>query len=151
MHKLIYNMKIFLFHYLSTFSLFLFPGLDCKFVLLILIAPVRVNFLIVCSFVWGAAAVGVHGDVVAGDQLALVHTVVPPRVLLADGDDHQALLAGDDVLLRGEVDGVPPLALAIVVPLHLGPGVAACHLELTQGTGEVNTLTKVCHQLPLEQ
>ena len=61
----------------------------------------------------------VHGDVVAGDELAVVDAVVSSGVLLIDGDDDQTLLAGDDVLLRGEGDAVPALGLAVVVPLDV--------------------------------
>ena len=88
--------------------------------------------------------VRVHGDVVAGAQLAALHAVVLARVLLGDGDDDEAALAGDHVLLGGELLGVA--ALAVVVPLHLLPGG-----DLAQAAGQVHALPEVGHQLPLEQ
>jgi len=79
-----------------------------------------------------------------------VDAVVATGVLLLDGDDDQTLLAGDDVLLGAEVHSVPPLGLAIVVPLNIA-GPAGGHLRLTQRTRQVDTLAKVCHQLSLEE
>ena len=90
--------------------------------------------------------VRVHGDVVAGAQLAALHAVVPAGVLLGDGDDDEAALAGDHVLLGGELHGVATLGLAVVVPLHLLPGG-----DLAQAAGQVHALPEVGHQLPLEQ
>ena len=89
--------------YLATLSLLLLPGLNGEFVLLELVAPVRVNLLIVGGLVGGAetwptllssrslyhlsvlpASVSVDSNVIAGHQLPVVKTVVAAGVLLAD-------------------------------------------------------------------
>ena len=84
---------------------------------------------------------------IAGDKLTVVDTVISTRILFIDGDNDETVLAGDDVFLRGEGDGVAALGLAIVVPLHL---VLLLELSQSQGAGEVNTLAEVSDQLPLE-
>ena len=82
--------------------------------------------------------VRVHGDVVAGAQLAALHAVVPAGVLLGDGDDDEAALAGDHVFLGGELLGVA--ALAVVVPLHLLPGPGRdCRTGARSGTTSCRT------------
>lgn len=60
---------------------------------------------------------GVHSNVITGDQLTIVNTVIATRVLLTDTDHHQTLFTGDDVLLRTERDSVATLGLAVVMPL----------------------------------
>ena len=87
--------------------------------------------------------VRVHGDVVAGAQLAALHAVVLAGVLLGDGDDDEAALAGDHVFLGGELLGVA--ALAVVVPLHLLPG-----SDLAETAGQVHALEQraVAHTGP---
>ena len=88
----------------------------------------------------------VHSNVIARHQLAVVKTVVPAGVLLAHRDDDQALLAGDDVFLRTEGDGVAALGLAVVMPLQL---VAAGHISQA-GAGQVNALPEVGDEFPFE-
>ena len=83
---------------------------------------------------------------IAGDKLTVVDTVISTRILFIDGDNDETVLAGDDVFLRGEGDGVAALGLAVVVPLHLLPGG-----DLAQAAGQVHALPEVGHQLPLEQ
>ena len=78
--------------YLSTLPLLLLPGLNGEFVLLKLVAPVRVNLLIVSSLVGSGAAMGVHSNVITGDQLTIVNTVIATRVLLTDADHHQTCI-----------------------------------------------------------
>ena len=60
-------------------------------------------------------------------------------------------LPGDDVLLWSERHSVPSLGLAVVMPLCHAALIASCDLSLTKGAGQVDTLTKVGQQLPLEQ
>ena len=86
--------------------------------------------------------VRVHGDVVAGDQLAALHAVIPAGVLLGDGDDDEAALAGDHVPLGGELHGVAALGFAVVVPLHLLLGD-----DLAKTAGQVHSLPKVGHRV----
>ena len=62
-----------------------------------------------------------------------MHTVVPAGVLLGDGVDDEASLAGDHVFLGGELHDVA--ALAVVVPLHLLPGG-----DLAETAGQVHAL-----------
>ena len=78
--------------YLSTFPLFLLPRFNCKFIFFKLVAPVGVNLLIVRSLVGSRAAMGVHSNVITGDQLTIVNTVIATRVLLTDADHHQTCI-----------------------------------------------------------
>jgi len=118
---------------LSTFPLFLLPRFYCHFIFLKLIAPIWVYFLIVCSFIWSTASVGVNSNVVTWDKLTIVDTIVTTGVLLLDGDDDETLLAGDYVLFGAEVNSVPPLGLAIGATQH-----RCSHLWSSQ-TDPVNT------------
>ena len=72
---------------------------------------------------------------VHGDRLAALHAVIPAGVLLGDGDDDDAALAGDHVPLGGELHRVAALGFAVVVPLHLLLGD-----DLAKTAGQVHSL-----------
>jgi len=133
----------------ATYRLLLLPVLHRRLVLLELVAPIRVDLLVVVGLGGRRTPVRVHRDVVRAQKGTAEPTVVPAGILLVHADDHQTLLRGlDELVAAGAVlvrDLIPALLLAVVVPPHL---LVRQHFRHLHEASQVHRLAPRDDQLP---
>lgn len=104
----------------ETHRLFSFPTLHSRLVLFKLMAPVRVNLLIVVGLGRCRASVSIDSNVVGAKKSTSEPAVVPSRVLFIHTNDNQALLWSFDKLLSTWAVLVsyliPSLFFAVMIP-----------------------------------